>query len=152
MRPRLSLIALAALAALPAAASAQPGDNAIDARVRASAEAAQGYQGQLDGAWMLTDTAGKPIYDLQLVERAGGAGALEGVFRDARGVAVAGDVGLIDHLERTAGPALTLSFHPQGGGAPLTIILKGGADGVWAGELREGDAVTAVKLRRQLDF
>jgi hypothetical protein len=154
-RRRAAPLAIALLAmALPAAAAAQPGgtpDNVIDARVRASAEAAQGYQGQLDGAWTLTDAAGRPIYDFQLVERAGGRGELQGVFRDLRAAATPGDIGFVDSLERN-GAQLNLSFHPAAGGAAVSVALSGGADGDWAGDLREGAAVTHVKLRRSLDF
>jgi hypothetical protein len=145
---RPALTGIAALAALPAIATAQP-DNPIDGRVRASAEAAQAYQGSLDGAWILTDQAGKPIYDFQLVERASGRGALEGVFRDLRRPPVAGDDGFIDSLERT-GALLSLGFRARG--APVKLSLKGAADGAWTGELREDGAVTAVRMRRGLDF
>jgi hypothetical protein len=140
--------------ALPAAVAAQPGgtpDNVVDARVRASAGAAQGYQGQLDGAWTLVDRAGRPIYDFQLVERAGGRGELQGVFRDLRAAAAPGDIGFVDSLTRN-GAQLNLGFHPAAGGPAVSVTLSSGADGAWAGALREGDTVTQVKLRRGLDF
>ena len=122
-----------ALAATPAAALAQgyQPDNVIDARVRASAEAAESYQGPLDGSWTLVDSAGRPIYAFQLVDRVGGRDPLEGVFRDLRRPPVPGDIGTIDTLDDP----------------PVVIHLKAGADG-WAGEMREGSAATAVKLRR----
>jgi hypothetical protein len=132
--------------AVASAAAAQP-DNVIDARVRASAEAAQGYQGQLDGAWTLVDGAGRPIYDFQLVER----GELQGVFRDLRSPATPGDIGFIDSLTRD-GAQLNLSFHPAAGGAAVTVTLGGGGAGAWAGALHEEGAVTSVRLRRGLDF
>lgn len=139
---------LLALALLPTAAAAQ--DNVWDARVRASAEAAQSYQGQLDGAWTLTDAAGRPLYDFELVEPAAADATLQGVFRDVRAAAVPGDIGFVDSLAHTGG-LLTLAFHPTDGAAPVTISLKS-QNGAWTGDLREGDAVTPVKLLRGPDF
>jgi hypothetical protein len=150
-RARRALLALALLAPAPAAAQGDQADNVWDARVRASAEAAQAYQGPLDGAWILTDEAGKPMFDFQLVERAGGREGLEGVFRDLRRPAVPGDIGLVDSLARTGG-LLTLTFRPQPDAPPATLSLKAGADGAWTGDLREGGAVIAVRLRRGQDF
>ena len=147
-RLRSTLIALALLA--PAVAQGDQHDNVIDARVRASAEAAESYQGRLDGAWTLTDMAGRPIYDFQLVDR-GGRDGLEGAFRSLRRPAVAGDIGFIDSLDRDGG-VLTLAFRPLGGGAPVTLILKSAADGDWTGDLRQGPAVTPVQMRKALDF
>jgi hypothetical protein len=145
---RLALVLLA----LPTLAAAQGySDNVWDARVRASAEAAQGYQGALDGGWILTDAAGKPIYDFQLVERAGGREGLEGVFRDLRRPAVPGDIGFIDSLDHSGG-LLSLGFRAADGGPAVTVTLKSGADGAWTGDLHEGAAVIPVRLHRGLDF
>jgi hypothetical protein len=141
-------ILVLALGAAPAAASAQgyQSDNVIDARIRASAEAAESYQGSLDGSWTLVDAAGRPIYALQLVDRVGGRDPLGGVFRDLRRPPVPGDIGMIDATDR-AGGSLDLTLRARPADPPVVIHLKSDAEG-WSGEMREGAAATAVKLRR----
>jgi len=139
---------LVALVAAPAAGLAQgyTPDNVIDARVRASSEAAESYQGPLDGSWTLVDAAGRPIYALQLVDRVGGREPLEGVFRDLRRPPVPGDIGMIDSADR-AGASLDLTLRARPADPPVTIHLLNDGGG-WAGEMRDGAAATAVKLRR----
>jgi hypothetical protein len=147
-----SAVLLLALAAAPAAARAQgyTPDNVIDARIRASSEAAESYQGPLDGTWTLVDAAGRPIYALQLVDRVGGRDPLEGVFRDLRRPPVPGDIGLIDSAAR-AGASLDLTLRARPADPPVTIHLQNDGDG-WSGEMREGAAATAVKLRRVASY
>jgi hypothetical protein len=134
-----------ALAAIAAGAYGQ--DNPIDVRVRASADAAERFQGPLDGGWTLIDAAGAPIYAFQLVDKVGGRAPLQGVFRDLRQASVPGDIGFIDPLDRGGG-ALILTLHPRPGDAPVVISLTI-ADGGWVGEMRQGGAETRVKLRRE---
>lgn len=119
----------------------------VDARIRASAEAAESLQGPLDGAWTLVTAAGQPVYAFQLVDKPGGRDPLEGVWRDLRRPQVAGDIGMIDSLSRGA-DFLSLSFSARPGDPPVRVELKTGADGRWSGQLREGAATTAVTLRR----
>lgn len=140
------IIAAATLA--PMLALAEPySDNAIGDRIRSSAAEAQALQGPLDGAWTLVSAAGAPIYDLQLVDKPGGAGPVEGVWRDLRRAAAPGDIGLIDAIARTP-TALTITLHPRPGLSTVFIALHSNGAGGWSGELRDGPATTQVRLRR----
>jgi hypothetical protein len=140
------IIAVAALT--PVLALAQPeSDNAVDERIRGSAIAAEALQGPLDGAWTLVSAAGTPIFALQLVDKPGGQGAVEGVWRDLRRPATPGDIGLIDQIARSP-TALTITLSATPGQSTVMISLRPDPTGAWSGELREGAAVTQVKLRR----
>jgi hypothetical protein len=137
----------AQVAVLPVPAFAQESDNVIDARVRASADAAESYQGPLDGGWTLVSASGEAIYAFQLVDKPGGHDPLEGVWRDLRHTALPGDINFIDTLTR--GPdGLVISFAAKPGDPPVTITLKTGPDGAWTGDLKDGATDTPVKLRR----
>lgn len=140
------IAALLALSPAVVAAQEDTSDAAMDARIRASAEAAESLQGPLDGTWTLV-AGGRAIFAFQLVDKPGGRDPLEGVWRDLRRPASPGDIGVIDTLSRGR-DTLTIGFVARAGQAPVTIELKSGADGGWAGELREGAAVTPVSLRR----
>jgi len=134
--------------ALAAAARAQDigADNVVDARIRASAEAAENLQGPLDGGWRLLGQDGKPIYAFQFVDKPGGGDPLEGVWRDLRRTSTPGDIGLIDSLQRRPG-ALTVSFVTRPGAPAVTVLLRAGPGG-WTGELHDAGAVTLVSMRR----
>jgi hypothetical protein len=140
------IIAIAALA--PVVALAQPdADNAVDERIRSSTAAAQALQGPLDGGWTLVSAAGTPIFAFQLVDRPGGQGAVEGVWRDLRRTSTPGDIGLIDQIAR--GPtALTITLAATPGQPTVMISLHPDPTGIWSGELREGADTTQVRLRR----
>src|SRR5512135_3895844 len=101
------LLAPVSLRAQPA----EPSDNAIDDRLRASAAAAQSLQGPLDGGWTLVSPAGAPIYQFQIVDPPGGTNPPEGVWRDLRRPMTPGDIGPIDALVRGA-ETLTIRFTP----------------------------------------
>jgi hypothetical protein len=149
MRPGgvVTVVVLAALA--PAAWAQEPSsDNAVDARIRASAQAAESLQGPLDGAWTLVGPDGKPIYAFQIVDKPGGADPLEGVWRDLRRPSAPGDIGLIDSLQRGPG-ALTVSFRAELGAHAVTVVLHAGPGGAWSGDLHEAGAVIAVSMRRR---
>jgi hypothetical protein len=142
----LALLWLIALA--PAAALAQGDyDNAIDARIRASANAAESLQGPLDGTWTLVSASGQAIYVFQLVDKPGGRDPLEGCWRDLRRPPMPGDIGMIDSLFRAA-DVLTINFSAKPGDPPVTIRLNLGADGAWSGSLHEGGGDMPVRLRR----
>ncbi len=144
-----ALLALALTAATPGAAGLAQGDAndaAIDARIRASAEAAESLQGPLDGAWTLVGADGAAIYAFQIVDKPTGEPP-EGVWRDLRRPGVPGDIGFVDMMVRN-GAALNISFAAAEGAPPVVIVLKTGADGVWSGQLTEGGKTTAVTLRR----
>jgi hypothetical protein len=128
---------------LAAAALAQPADEA-DSRILAAARAAESLQGPLDGRWVLTSGDGKPIFVFQITDKSLDAEP-EGVWRDARKAAVAGDIGPIDQLSRSR-DSLTMSFAASPGSPLVTITLKNVA-GAWTGDLREGPATTRVSLR-----
>jgi len=139
------LIALA----VPTLALAQEPGNPVDARVGESFNAAESYQGPLDGAWTLVSaSSGQALLAFQLVDKAGGREPLEGVWRDLRHPAVPGDIGFIDGMVR--GPtSLVITLNATPNTPPVTISLTPGPDGAWSGTMRQGAAATApVKLRR----
>jgi hypothetical protein len=142
-------IAAAVSALAPMAAPAQPDvDNAVDARIRSSAAAAQSLQGPFDGAWTLVSAEGAPIIDFELVDKPGGQGAVEGVWRDLRRPSAPGDIGMIDQIARSPA-ALTLTLNASPGQSGVVMVsLHPDATGMWSGELREGADVTQVKLQR----
>jgi hypothetical protein len=146
---RRGALILILLALGPATVRAQPDDrdNIVDARIRASAAAAQSLQGPLDGAWTLVGPSGQAIYAFQIVDKPGGADSLEGVWRDLRRPSVPGDIGMIDALGRGPG-TLTLSFSVKPGDPPVIVELRNGPDGGWAGRLREAGGTVQVSLRR----
>lgn len=142
---RLTL--LLALAA-PTLAFAQDPGNPVDARVGESYNAAESYQGPLDGSWTLVSaTSGQAILAFQLVDKVGGREPLEGVWRDLRHPAVPGDICFIDSLARGPG-SLIITLNATPSTPPVTISLTTGPDGAWTGTMREGSAAAPVKLRR----
>jgi hypothetical protein len=147
-RLRAGLV-LAALLTSPTTALAQGvPDNVIDDRVRASAAAAESYQGPLDGAWtVVAASGGQALYAFQLVDKPGGQAPLEGVWRDLRRPAMPGDVGFIDSLTR--GPqSLAIAFVAKPGDPAVTLDLRSDAAGFWTGDLHEGAVNTPVRMKR----
>jgi hypothetical protein len=142
MRAHLVLAVLALLG--PALAKAQ--DNAIDARIRGSAEAAEALQGPFDGAWTLISSGGAPLYAFELVDRPGGREPLEGVWRDLTIASVPGDINLVDALERSDA-ALVIRLN-VGSGHEVVIRLKQEASGGWAGQMSKEGVTAPVRLRR----
>ena len=108
-------------------------DLAYDNRLRASMAASQGLRGPLDGGWALM-AGDRDLYVFELAER---NGAVQGAWRDPRRPGVSGFVDAIDR----SGEAIVLRF------AAAVVTLRG-AEGRWSGELREGERVEAVTLRR----
>ncbi|MFZ5670261.1 MAG: hypothetical protein ACOY4K_12265 [Pseudomonadota bacterium] len=121
-----------------------PLDLGYEARIRGSAQAAQGLQGPLDGGWTVRTAAGVPLMTLQLVDRGQGYGALEGAWRDlATPVA---RVGLIDSLDRQP-VVLTIRITPAG--RPTRVLtLTPTSDGGWTGDLLDEAGVRPVTMRR----
>jgi hypothetical protein len=148
VRRRAALIAWL-LALTPGATLAQGGDasdNAIDDRIRASAAAAESFQGPLDGAWTLVSTTGQALYAFEIVDRPGGRDPLEGAWRDLRHPGPTGE-GFVDAITR--GPdGLIISFSANPGDPQVTIKLNTGADGAWSGDLKDAAGDTPVRLRR----
>lgn len=122
-------------------------DDPLGQRIAASYQAVEALQGPLDGSWTLVGADDAPIFAFQLVDRPGGEGPLEGMWRDLRHAAVAGDINPIDSLQR-AGPTLTVSLAVKPGADPDAIALTLGPDGVWSGQLTEAGKITPVRLRR----
>jgi hypothetical protein len=141
-----SALLIALLAPTPALAQ-QPG-NPIDARVGGSFNAAESYQGPLDGSWTLVSTSGQPLLAFQVVDRPGGQAQLEGVWRDLRRPVIPGDIGFIDDLQRGPG-SLTITLRAAPDAPPLSVTLHADPTGAWSGTLHENGADAPVKLRRQ---
>jgi hypothetical protein len=131
----------------PNLALAQEPGNPIDARVGGSFNAAESYQGPLDGSWTLVSATGTALLAFELVDRPGGQGPLEGVWRDLRHPVVPGDIGFIDGLAREPG-SLTITLGAAPGASAVTITLHTDPTGGWSGTMRENGADAPVKLRR----
>ena len=144
----MKVVVLLIALAVPTLAMAQDPGNPVDSRVGESFNAAESYQGPLDGAWTLVSaSSGQALLAFQLVDKAGGREPLEGVWRDLRHPTVPGDIGFIDGLVR--GPSsLVITLNATRSTPQVTITLAPGADGAWSGTMREGAAAAPVKLRR----
>ena len=102
---------------------------AYDARVRSSFQAAEAFQGPLDGGFTLSDRDG-PAYALQLADH---QGVLEGVWRDLRR---SGASGVVEVESRT--PSRLKLRLAADHAAPVRLDLHGAADG-WSGRMQRGD-------------
>jgi hypothetical protein len=139
--------ALLVLLLAPGVALAQDPGNPVDARVGGSFNAAESYQGPLDGSWTLVSASGQALLALQLVDKPGGQSPLEGVWRDLRHPSVPGDIGFIDGIVR--GPAaLNITLNATQSSPAVTITLHTDPSGAWTGTMRENGADAPVKLRR----
>lgn len=116
-----------------------------DTRIRASSDAAEGLQGPLDGAWIVSGPDGRALLVLQLVDPGDGSGRLEGAWRDLMTPDGVEPVGLIDSLARGPGD-LTIRFQPRGG-AGVTLQVRPNAAGDWSGQLTAGEQVIVVSMK-----
>jgi hypothetical protein len=123
-----------------------PAAEAYDLRVKGSILAAQGLQGPLDGGWSINGADGATLYALQIVDKVGGYGGLEGAWRDVRRPGAVGSTGLIDFMDRSNSGFLA-RFSPRAGQL-ATLDLTPRADGTWSGKLNENGAEIAVTARR----
>ena len=115
-------------------------DLAYDARLMSSYAAAQSFQGALDGSWTLAAAdGGGDLYAFQFTDR---LGVLEGAWRDLKRGHGADASGLIESASRSP-PGLVLRFAPPGQAA-VEVALRPDL----TGELRQGQARTAVALRK----
>jgi hypothetical protein len=114
-----------------------------DSRVRASADAAEGLQGPLDGGWTVRSDDGADLYGLQIVDP--GTGVLEGAWRDMRSSG-SGAHGLVASLQRY-GDELDARF-TRDDGRTVALKLQTFGDYVWGGALWDGSRQTAVSLIR----
>lgn len=123
-----------------------PVAEAYDLRVKGSILAAQGLQGPLDGGWSIEGPGGAGLYVLQLVDKVGGGGPLEGAWRDPRRAGAVGSTGLIDVVDRSDSGFLA-RFSPRAGQL-ATLDLTPRGDGSWTGKLNENGAEILVTARR----
>ena len=130
----------------PEASSAPDGGptkaQVYELRVKGSVAAAQNLQGPLDGGWNIAGADGTQLYALQIVDKAGGSGELEGAWRDVRRPGTVGSTGLIEDLRRD-GETIVARFSPKGGQSS-TLTLRPAGYEWWSGELAENGASVAV--------
>lgn len=140
---------IAALALTAASAASAQGDNGnpVDARVAGSFNAAQSYQGPMDGSWTLVSASGQALLAFELVDKPGGGGPLEGVWRDLRHPILPGDIGFIDGLARGPG-TLSITLNASPGSPAMSISLHADPSGGWSGVMRENGIDAPVRLRR----
>jgi hypothetical protein len=143
---RAALLAALTVAIAPPS-WAQAAGNPTDERVGESFNAAQSYQGPLDGSWTLVSDSGRALLAFQLVDRPGGQGPLEGVWRDLRHPVIPGDIGFVDALIRGPG-TLSITLNATSASQAVTITLHTDPSGGWAGVMHENGADAPVKLRR----
>lgn len=122
------------------------GEQAYEGRIRGGFNSAQGLQGPLDGNWILRTDDGRTLYSLQLVDRGAGGQMLEGAWRSLRTDRPAGQVGLVDSVERTAA-GVYVRFTPRGAREASVISLSPAGTG-WTGEMWESGQTRQVTLRR----
>jgi hypothetical protein len=137
----LGLTAVQAGAAEPPAVSPA----AFEARMKASAQAAQALQGPWDGTWILSGAHGHRLFVFQITDPADG-GPLAGAWREAGG---AGRTGWIDAITRH-GRELELSFTPAGQGATTEIRLERRETGSATGWMATTRSKRRVRLSRGL--
>lgn len=117
-------------------------------RVKGSIAAAQNLQGPLDGGWRIVGADGAQIYALQIVDKPGDTGVLEGAWRDVRRPGTVGSTGLIEDL-RHDGDDVVVRFSPKAGQAS-TLTLRPTGYERWSGELIENGARVAVSAEHVL--
>lgn len=152
MRWRLAAIAWLtaspALAQVPAppAPKPEPGtasSAAYDERVRQSFQAAERFQGPLDGGWILSARPGGPLFEVRFVDH---RGKLEAAWRDLRRPAALNASGVVDEVARDGG-RLTFRFSPMAGVTDVAT-LSPAAGGTWSGELDEAGHKRTVTLAK----
>lgn len=133
---------------MPESAAQDLGADAQDQRFQVGVEsarlAAEARLGPLDGAWVLTDADGKPLYDLILTDPAP-SGLVEGAWRaHAAPDGPAGSGVMAD--ARRDGDAVLLFFYPPGATEPSTLTIRPD-EGGWRAELVGPDgAAREVRL------
>jgi hypothetical protein len=117
-------------------------------RVKGSIAAAQNLQGPLDGGWNIAGPDGSQLYALQIVDKAGGYGELEGAWRDVRRPGTVGSTGLVEDLRRD-GADVVIRFSPKGGQSSV-LTLRPVGDTRWSGQLVENGATEPVMAEHVL--
>jgi hypothetical protein len=130
------------LLALSIVSAPPPNDaSGLGARIRDSAAAAEAYQGDWDGAWVLKDAHGRRLFVLQITDPADG-GPLAGAWREAGG---AGRTGWLDAIERR-GAGLDFTFTKPGQKTATVVHLERRAGRSAAGWMTTAWATRAVRL------
>ncbi|HEY7852446.1 MAG TPA: hypothetical protein VIB82_05680 [Caulobacteraceae bacterium] len=110
-----------------------------DARIAASAAAAQALQGPLDGTWTLAEARGRALYVFQIVDPVSGGANLQAAWR-----APGQDGALGQATARRVGDRLSLQLGARG---PL-VSLRRLSNDLWRGALRQDGRSRHVLLRR----
>ncbi len=127
--------------------SYMPAEQIYEMRVKGSIVAAQGLQGPLDGGWKVKGPDGSTLYTLQIVDPAGGAGPVEGAWRDVRRPGAVGSTGLIETVDRT-GQNLVFRFNPRPDQTSVLTLTPAGSTR-WSGSLYEAGATQTVIADRE---
>lgn len=127
--------------------SYMPAEQIYEMRVKGSIVAAQGLQGPLDGGWKVKGPDGSTLYTLQIVDPAGGAGPVEGAWRDVRRPGAVGSTGLIETVDRT-GQNLIFRFNPRPDQTSVLTLTPAGSTR-WSGSLQEAGAIQTVIADRE---
>lgn len=112
---------------------------AFDARMVASALAAEALQGRLDGAWVVRDGRGRPLLRLEIQDPPPGSGSPTGAWSLADGSAM----GAIERIETTRGAAVQVQLTPD-----RRLVLQR-LHGRWRGRLVEATRASLVTLGRR---
>ncbi|HXQ15220.1 MAG TPA: hypothetical protein VN814_11420 [Caulobacteraceae bacterium] len=144
---RAALLAAVIAAAAPQALAQGEAGNPTDERVSESFNAAQSFQGPLDGSWTLVSATGQALLAFQLVDKPGGQEPVEGVWRDLRHPVVPGDIEFVNGVIRGPG-TLSINLNPTPQSPAVTISLHVDSTGGWSGVMHENGADAPVKLRR----
>jgi hypothetical protein len=114
-------------------------DLAYDERLLSSAEAAERFQGPLDGGWTLRAAGGGDLYAFEFTDK---RDRIEGAWRDLRRQGDPAASGFLGEVRRTEG-GLTLRFAPPGQ-APVNVALGPNL----RGQAEQDGRRLAVALRR----
>lgn len=125
-----------------------PTEQAYESRVKSGVLSAQGQQGPLDGPWVVR-AGGADLYAFLLVDKGSGVGPPEGAWRSLRSDRPAGQVGLIEIIDRTP-TGLYVRFKPKGMRESIVLTLTAVTPGSYSGELWEDGEVRQVTMRRQV--
>jgi hypothetical protein len=126
------------LAGLLLTAPAPDPSAAFDARMVASASAAEAFQGPLDGAWVVRDGRGQPLLRLEIEDPPPGSGSPTGAWSLADG----STMGAIERIEATRG-GVRIQITPD-----ERLVLQR-LRGRWRGRMVEAGRTSLVILGRR---
>ena len=135
-----------ALPGLFTAAPPGPDDLArYETAIRASARAAEGLQGPLEGGWRLLDRRGRALYRFQIADHGLGPATLEGAWRDLRRRDPHPRFGFLSGIVHDRG-RLVIDFAAPRRDGFTSVTLRPAGD-TWSGVLRRGRRSVRVTLR-----